>query len=242
MNLQSPQLLFEKSKRSYNKRLFSVVAPRYAIATRLLSLGADSRWKRNLIRMIPPCNPVYACDLACGTGDITALLCDRFPGTRIVGLDLSADMMNHTPYTNDSRSRSLVLGDMHRLPFPGSSIDLVTGGYALRNAPDITTAVAEIARILTPGGIAAFLDFSKPVNTPVASAQNALLHAWGSLIGIALHADPNVYAYIARSLSLFPNRAAFGEVLHRHDLHVVSTRHFYGGMLQATVCRKNAAA
>ncbi len=241
MNLQSPQLYSEETKRSYNKRLFSVVAPRYALATRLLSLGADSYWKRNLIRMIPQCSPVHVCDLACGTGDIKRLLHNRFPAAHIMGLDLSAEMMRCAPDSNDI-SRSLVRGDMHQLPFPDNSIDLITGGYALRNAPNITTAIREIARVLAPGGVAAFLDFSKPVSTPIALAHNVLLHSWGSLIGLALHADPNVYAYIARSLSLFPNRAVFTKILNSHGLNVASTRNFYGGMLQATVCIKNSSS
>ncbi|TVR67707.1 MAG: methyltransferase domain-containing protein, partial [Spirochaetaceae bacterium] len=88
-------------KLRYNRRLFAVVAPRYDLVTRLLSLGRDAAWKRMLLEMLPPdqewsradAGRPAVLDLACGTGDITVLLARRYPRGAVLGLDLTEEML-----------------------------------------------------------------------------------------------------------------------------------------------------
>ncbi len=227
-------------KRAFNEHLFREVAPRYDLITRLLSFGRDAGWKRRLIADLPPLSPVRCLDLACGTGDLTRALARRFPRAEIVGLDLSVEMLTLARArgrVEESRIRYMQ-GDMQALPFEAESIDVVTGGYALRNAPDLDVALREIHRVLRPGGTLAVLDFSRSPVPARSCAQVALLKVWGDLWGVLLHGHADVYGYIAESLRRFPDRAALRERLRAAGLPVVRARVAMGGLIEQLQCRK----
>lgn len=224
-------------KRDYNRRLFHEVAPRYDLVTRVLSFGRDRHWKNILIRHLPASGVHRALDLACGTGDITRALRDRYPEAEITGIDLCPEMLE--------RARALapggiqfVEGDMTDTGLDAASLDLVTGGYALRNAPDLEAALAETRRLLRDGGTAAFLDFSAPANPLLRKLEYGALWFWGALWGLLLHGNPRVYAYIARSLARFPDRASFHRRLADHGLTPLHTQRFMLGMIELVVCKR----
>jgi demethylmenaquinone methyltransferase/2-methoxy-6-polyprenyl-1,4-benzoquinol methylase len=221
------------SKRDYNRRVFQAVAPRYAVITRLLSFGLDALWKRALVARLarrPGAGGSLAAasaarpqsgaspralDLACGTGDISLLLARRFPAGRIEALDLSPAMLARARRRRAARAGGILfrLGDLGRLPYPAESFHLVTGGYALRNAPDLGQCLREVFRVLRKGGSAAFLDFNRSPAPWLGRLQVRLLSAWGGLWGLLLHGNPDVYAYIAETLALFPDRVSFERML-----------------------------
>ncbi|MCX6995654.1 MAG: class I SAM-dependent methyltransferase [Kiritimatiellaeota bacterium] len=151
-------------KRRLTHGLFTGIAPEYDRITPLLSLGRDRSWKRALIRALPDFAQPCCLDLACGTGDLAFLLARRYPAGHILGLDLTEKMLELARQRNDCPNVSFACADMAHTSQAAASMDIVTGGYALRNASDIATALDEIARILKPGGVAAFLDFSKPAS------------------------------------------------------------------------------
>jgi len=126
-------------KRRYNRRMFGTIAPRYDLITRLLSFGGDQRWKTRTIEMaqIQPGQRVL--DLACGTGDFAMLAAAR--GATVVGLDLTMpmiDLARKRTASGSTRTPGWLVGDMHALPMPSGSFDVVTTGYGLRNVPDAT--------------------------------------------------------------------------------------------------------
>ena len=226
------------SKRDYNRRLFRAVAPRYGAVTWLLSFGMDGLWKRALVRRLPR-RAVRALDLACGTGDITLLLARRYPGGRVVGLDLSPAMLARARRRLRGQANlSFRLGDLDRLPYPAGSFDLVTGGYALRNAPDLRRSLGEVSRVLKPGGTAAFLDFNRSPHPRLGRLQLRLLALWGGLWGRLLHGNPEVYAYIAQTLALFPDRVSFEALLSELGFRRVRSRLPPGGFVSLTFAAK----
>jgi len=235
---QIDSLRVPEAKRAYNELLFAEVARRYDLVTRVLSLGRDQAWKRALIDSLPdgdawPAGRPPACvDLACGTGDVAFALARRYPRGTVCGVDLTPEMLAIARARNRFPNVSLELGDMHRLPFPSASIDVVTGSYALRNAPALAEALQEIHRVLRPGGTAAFLDFSKSPHWLWQRLAYAVLFLWGGLWGLVLHGQPAVYAYIANSLWHFPDRTALRRELSRVGLEEVSSRQFYCGTLE----------
>ncbi len=95
--------------------------------------------------------------------------------------------------------------DMLETGFNGDSFDIITGGYALRNAPDINSAINEIYRLLKTGGVSYFLDFSKSSNLILQKLQLFFLKLWGAICGIILHGNPDIYVYISKSLKHFPD-------------------------------------
>ena len=112
--------------------------------------------------------------------------------------------------------------------------DMVTGSYALRNAPVLDDALVEIRRILKPGGSAAFLDFAKPPAAWQQSIQIPLLKFWGGFWGWVLHGGPE-HAYIAESLRQFPDRIALRERFVRRGFKLKQSRNCFGGMLEILV-------
>lgn len=226
------------AKREYNEILFAEVARRYDLVTRALSLGRDQAWKRALLDSLPaaetlPTGTAPECvDLACGTGDVTFALAARYPRGTVRGIDLTPEMLAIARDRNRARNVTLELGDMHRLPLPPASVDIVTGSYALRNAPSLQVALAEVHRVLRPGGTAAFLDFSKSPHWLPQRLTYWVLYLWGAFWGLVLHRQPAVYAYIAESLRHFPDRIALRRALTDAGLTEVCSRRFYLGTLE----------
>ncbi len=191
------------AKSRYVRRLFSTIADRYDLITVLLSYGQDRRWKRRLVAMAPISPGVRVLDLACGTGDITYALADA--GASSVGLDITARMVEiargKRPPATTSR---FLVGDMMALPFGDATFDVVTTGYGIRNVPVIAEAVAEMARVLRPGGVLLSLDFDRPSNALIRAAYLGYLTVVGSTMGFVLHGDPDTYRYIPESIRRYP--------------------------------------
>lgn len=233
-------------KKVYNEQLFTIVAPRYDLITKILSLGQDFYWKKKLIQSLPNNKPEKCVDLACGTGDITFALAEKFsdcmPACIIYGVDLTPSMLilaeKKKYLKNNLNNIFFKQADMCMLPYSNESIDIVTGGYALRNAPSLDIVLAEISRVLKNGGTAAFLDFSKPKNKFLQNMGYYVLKYWGSFWGILLHRDHTVYAYIAESLAVYPDREALRLLLEKHGFRIEKSKLFFGGFLELLVCTK----
>jgi demethylmenaquinone methyltransferase/2-methoxy-6-polyprenyl-1,4-benzoquinol methylase len=227
-------------KRAYNERHFAEAASRYDVATRMMSLGRDAAWKRALVGALPglPC-PVCL-DLACGTGDVAFLLAGRYPEGVVTGVDLSEPMLAIARERNRFTNVRFEQGDLCGLPFPDGSADVVTGSYALRNAPDLRVALAEVRRVLKPGGIAAFLDFSNPDSPFLRRLQFLLLRAWCGLWGLLLHGTPEIHGYVAESLRAFPDRAKLLEIFLEQGFGVSAGRRFFLGITGVTILRKGS--
>ncbi|MEO5822673.1 MAG: ubiquinone/menaquinone biosynthesis methyltransferase [Vicinamibacteraceae bacterium] len=203
-----------EAKRRYNARLFTTIAGRYDFITRLLSYGRDQAWKRDLIgrAAIQPGQSVL--DLATGTGDLALAAAAR--GAGVIGLDLTPRMIHLARQKPAASAVRFLVGDMTSLPLPPASVDVVTTGYGLRNVPDLDRAIAEIARVLRPGGRFLSLDFEKPAHPGWQRAYFAYLGAVGATVGALLHGDPDTYRYIPASLKRYPGADAVAERLRAH--------------------------
>lgn len=228
-NIQTPD-----KKRRYNQDLFTRVATEYDGATRALSLGRDQTWKRRLVALLPALPAPNCVDLACGTGDLTAGLANRFPQGQVVGVDLTPAMIEVARGRCVQTNVSFRVQDMCRTDIADGWADVVTGSYALRNAPVLDDALQEIRRMLRPGGWAAFLDFAKPPARWRQALQLPLLKAWGGFWGLVLHDGPE-HAYIAESLRQFPDRVALRKKFARHGFKLHTARNCFGGMLEIIV-------
>jgi len=232
---------FPEGKLAYNERMFTEIAPRYDFITRALSLGRDGAWKRRLVAMLPDVAAPVCLDLACGTGDLTFGLARRYLDGRIVGLDLTEAMLDRARRRNRFGERvAFVRADMCETGLADGSVDVVTGGYALRNAPTVGRAVREIARVCKPGGTAALLDFSKPTGRAGRWLEYWLLRTWGDFWGWALHGNGEVYGYIAESLRQFPDRERLRAMFEDAGFEPVAGRRYYLGVTEVLVFRRRA--
>jgi len=234
------ELLTTPSKKStYNEIMFTRIAPVYSVISNVISLGRDSAWKRILIDDLPQSNPVSSClDLACGTGDLTFLLAERYPKAHIKGVDLTAAMLDRARRKNHYSNVELIQQDICDLAQDSESVDIVTGSYAIRNAPDLVVVLKEVNRVLKPGGVAAFLDLSKPTSRLLQVLEYLFLKFWCSFWGLLLHGSPGLYGYIAESLRFFPDRKLLREQFKECGLEVISSRKLYLGVLEIIVIQK----
>src|SRR4030095_1678762 len=178
--------------------------------------------------MAGPSSGLRALDLATGTGDIAFACAER--GARVVGLDITKRMIELARDKASARAMPamhLLVGDMLALPFPEASFDLVTTGYGLRTGPARAVAIAEIRRVLKPGGQMLSLDFNRPSNRVVRAVYLAYLTLVGGTLGWTLHRDRDTYRYIPASIRLYPGagrvagmmrQAGFSRTVHHRVL------------------------
>jgi demethylmenaquinone methyltransferase/2-methoxy-6-polyprenyl-1,4-benzoquinol methylase len=223
-------------KRRYVRQLFATIADRYDFITGFLSYGQDRRWKRKLIRLaqLQPSDCVL--DLASGTGD---LLFAAVPPARFgVGLDVTHRMLQLARQRRADPRTPVVTADMLALPFVSARFTVVTTGYGLRNVPDLEQALREIHRVLAPGGRLLSLDFNRPGNPIVRGVYHAYLTVVGSMLGLALHGDPDTYRYIPESIRNYPGARAVAGLMTRLGFVDARVIPVLGGLMAIHVARK----
>jgi ubiquinone/menaquinone biosynthesis methyltransferase len=231
-------------KASYVRGVFATIADRYDLITVLLSYGQDRRWKERLIALAGEIRGKRVLDLACGTGDLT--LAAAVKGGIAIGLDLTPRMIELAvgrrgrQVAGSGACPEYLVGDMGALPFPPDSFDVVTTGYGLRNVPNIDRALAEISRVLRPGGQFLSLDFNRPASPLVRSAYQAYLSCVGGALGWILHRDPDTYRYIPESIRLYPGADRVTDMLRAHGFPEAGWHRVLGGLLAIHEARKEA--
>lgn len=226
-------------KRAYAQKIFSIVASSYHNATRILSFGFDSRLKRACVAALTSELDGVILDLATGDGDFIPLIRTRCPRVSIIGYDLTNKMLS-LAIGNIAGVRDclLVQGDMMKLGIRDSSIQAITGGYALRNAPDLHGAIKQIKRVLINGGTAIFLEFTRSPNVLISFIQIRLLQIWCGLWGVLFHGKSQSYGYIADTVRLYPDRTAIHQLFLENGFDIMKSRVAVLGFLEILIVRK----
>lgn len=190
--------------------LFDLIAPAYDRFTRAFSYGMDERWKRQLVgwltRDMGADRALSVLDVACGTGDLALATVRALPEARVHGIDVSLSMLQIARSRVDGHAQgrlTFALGDFTRLGAASASLDVVTAGYAMRNAPDPQLALGELARVLRPGGRLYVLDFFRPAPRLWRGLFLAYLRVAGAAVGWWWHRAPAAYEYIAASIAQY---------------------------------------
>jgi demethylmenaquinone methyltransferase/2-methoxy-6-polyprenyl-1,4-benzoquinol methylase len=191
------------------RRVFDAVAPRYDLMNDLMSFGIHRLWKRRLAAMVAPRAGEIIVDLAGGTGDIAALLAasDRM----VLVCDPSLAMMRAG---RDRRAGSIqwLAGVGESLPFRDRSVDALTISFGIRNATDMRAALADILRVLKPGGRFFCLEFSRAA-APIRPFYDAFSHAVIPRLGSWVARSPESYGYLVESIRRFPDQRTFARMI-----------------------------
>jgi len=210
--------------------MFDAIAPRYDLLNRLLSVGIDRRWRSFAVSQLQIPAGGRVLDVATGTGDVALEVAGRTaPSVKIVGSDLTQgmlvvgrDKLAATPY----RERiTLVNAPCESLPHPDRSFDGVTMAFGIRNVVDRAAGLAEMCRVLKPGGRAVILEFSAPVNPLFRAVYHFYFRRVLPLLG-GLLSKRSAYQYLPDSVMEFPDRESFRQMmaaagfeqLQHHDL------------------------
>lgn len=152
-------------RNSFAQDLFTPLPARYDRLAELLSFGQNGRWRRAMVDQIVPAPGNVVLDVASGTAGVALQLASR-TGARVVGVDLTEHMLRRGKANVTAAGRasriSLVAGRAEQLPLPDASVDALTFTYLLRYVDDPQATLAELARVVRPGGRVASLEFCVP--------------------------------------------------------------------------------
>lgn len=199
-------------KKEQVAQMFDTISGNYDGLNRVISFGIDVKWRKKVLKMVAAKNPQTILDIATGTGDLAILMAET-GATEIIGADISEGMMEVgrkkvSDKTLDSRVK-LIYGDSENLPFEDNYFDAITVAFGIRNFETLEKGLAEILRVLKPGGIFVILETSVPTKFPFKQGYKIYTKYLLPLIGRLFSKDRTAYAYLSESASVFP----FGEKL-----------------------------
>lgn len=216
------------AKQEYVADLFARIARRYDLMNDLMTAGLHRRWKGQTARLTADGLEGIALDVATGTGDL-ALALSRRPGIdSVVGVDLLPEMAalarNKAATAGRSARVGVMLGDALRLPFADSTFACVTAGFSLRNMPDFGQALAEMARVVQPGGRVTTLELTPMPTGALSRFIRWYFHRLTPLMGRIVAGDQPAYAYLPDSVDVFVDAEDLAELFRKVGLSDVGYR------------------
>lgn len=200
------------------REMFGAIAPRYDRLNRILSLGIDQGWRRRTCDTLGVASGEMAADLCCGTGDLALEIARR--GATVIAADFSHEMLRIAAHKRVSLP---VEADCLRLPFAAGSFDLVTVAFGVRNFEDLGAGLAEIRRVLRPGGRVGILEFAAPPAPVFRRIYFAYLRWVVPWLGALVSGRKSAYCYLASSIRAFPDQPKMEAILRTAGF--VSVRH-----------------
>jgi demethylmenaquinone methyltransferase / 2-methoxy-6-polyprenyl-1,4-benzoquinol methylase len=216
--------------------VFDSVARNYDLMNDLMSGGAHRLWKEFTLSLTHLRPGQRALDVAGGTGDLTTGLARQVGHSGLVILsDINGAMLG------EGRDRLIddgiignveyVLANAERLPFADSSFDCVTIGFGLRNVTDKAAALAEMRRVLRPGGQVLVLEFSHPVVPLLKPLYDLYSFRVLPLLGKLVARDEDSYRYLAESIRMFPDQESLLRMLNDAGLEDCRYHNLSGGIV-----------
>jgi demethylmenaquinone methyltransferase / 2-methoxy-6-polyprenyl-1,4-benzoquinol methylase len=212
--------------------MFAQIAPRYDLLNHALSLNVDKRWRRFAAGKVAERlkhTDALALDLCCGTGDLSLEL-----GAMVetCAVDFCHPMLEISLAKAQSSAKaiSIIEGDALRVPFPDQSFDVVTMAFGLRNLESVEGGLAEIYRLLKPGGRGAVLEFSHPQMPVFRSVFNFYFTRILPRIGNAVSGSGFAYQYLPDSVLTFPDQETLAEMMRAVGFSSVRYYNLLGGV------------
>ncbi len=227
----------EDEKQGLVNAVFARVADRYDLMNDLMSGGLHRLWKDDLIAWLNPskgAEPALLIDVAGGTGDIAErFLAASGRGAACVICDISGEMLQAGRKRLGARHRDrlgFVQGNAERLPFAANRADAVTIGFGIRNVTNIPAALAEMYRVLRPGGRFLCLEFSE-VQVPMLDAlYDRYSFSAIPALGAVVAGDEASYRYLVESIREFPDQDTFARLIAQAGFEQVRYRNLAGGI------------
>jgi demethylmenaquinone methyltransferase / 2-methoxy-6-polyprenyl-1,4-benzoquinol methylase len=214
----------EGSKTTQVGKMFDNIAPYYDFLNRFLSLGIDTLWRKKAIDQLATLQPRTVLDVATGTADVAIEMSKRLKSVeKIVGFDLSKEMLEIGKTKIAARNLGSLIelkqGDSENLPFADASFDAITVAFGVRNFENLEKGIAEMQRVLKPGGKLVVLEFSRPTIFPFKQLFNSYFKYVLPQIGRLTSKDPRAYSYLYESVQAFPDGNNFLSILSKNGFN-----------------------
>jgi demethylmenaquinone methyltransferase/2-methoxy-6-polyprenyl-1,4-benzoquinol methylase len=207
--------------------MFDQIAGRYDLLNRVMSMGIDQSWRRKTVAAMELPAGARVLDLATGTGDLALMIARLHPDARVVGSDPSSRMLEvgiqKVERVGLADRVSLELGDAQALPYEDDAFDGCCIAFGIRNVPDRSAALGEMARVTRPGGRVAVLELGEPSVgwlSPIARfhVRKVIPRIGGMLSG------SEEYKYLQQSIAAFPSADRFAEQMRDSGLNVLEVK------------------
>jgi demethylmenaquinone methyltransferase/2-methoxy-6-polyprenyl-1,4-benzoquinol methylase len=206
-----------EGKKAEVERMFDKIAPRYDLLNRVLSLGIDVQWRKKALAYLKNDHPQALLDVATGTADVALMAAKNLNPASITGIDIANQMLDlgRIKIKNQGLESVITLetGDSENLRFADHSFDAVTVAFGVRNFENLEKGLAEMHRVLRPGGRVVILEFSKPNIFPFKQLYNTYFKYVLPLIGRLTSRDVRAYTYLFESVQIFPEGQDFLNIL-----------------------------
>ncbi|MCJ7811127.1 MAG: ubiquinone/menaquinone biosynthesis methyltransferase [Dehalococcoidia bacterium] len=210
----------------HNRRMFSRIAHRYDLLNRVMTLGRDGTWRQAAAALAAPKGCRLALDMATGTGELAFALASR--AEQVVAVDISPQMLTIAHAKARARPRAgriqFLLADGLRLPFAADTFDCIATGFALRNVVDLGLALAEMHRVVRPGGRVVCLELTRSPSRLLAALHALCLAGPIPALGHWLAGDSSAYRFLSTSLRQFPDAQQLAKAMRNRGFRRVAYR------------------
>ena len=209
-------------KKEQVAEMFNNISPKYDLLNHVLSLGIDIIWRKKAIKYLQKDAPKLILDIATGTGDFAIEALALNPD-KIIGVDISEGMLSEGRKKMVKRGLQekieMLMGDSEGLLFEDNKFDAVIVSFGVRNFENLEKGLADMYRVLKPGGKTVILEFSKPKSFPMKQAYGFYSHVILPQIGKIVSKDNSAYTYLPESVEAFPDGENFLTVLKKVGFH-----------------------
>ncbi len=214
----TPYKSSDQSKKQQVEQMFDTISGEYDGLNRVISFGIDVKWRKKVVQLVAATAPKSILDIATGTGDLIINMAST-GATRLVGLDISEGMLSvgrkKIKVKNLEKRIEMIQADSEEMPFEDNSFDAITVAFGVRNFETLEKGLAEIWRVLKPGGIFVILETSVPTKTPFKQGYNFHSKVILPTIGRLFSKDKKAYGYLSESAIAFPFGEAFNNILRK---------------------------
>jgi demethylmenaquinone methyltransferase/2-methoxy-6-polyprenyl-1,4-benzoquinol methylase len=200
------------TKKEQVASMFNQISPRYDLLNHVLSFGIDIYWRKKAIKLLKPYKPRLILDIATGTADFAIEALAAKP-EKIIGVDISEGMLNigkeKIKKMQLEGKIELQMGDSEKLLFQDNYFDAVIVSFGVRNFENLSKGLADMNRVLKPGGTCVILEFSNPKRFPFKQFYNFYSNRILPLVGKTISKDKAAYSYLPESVQAFPDGDAF---------------------------------
>lgn len=224
----------DEEKGAQVRRMFDKIARRYDRMNRIMSMGFDKSWRRRSVASLKTYHPETILDIASGTGDLAIMMRKKLLAERIIGADLSEEMMNIGRYKAGRAGVAdyvtFEYQDCMSLTYPDNTFDVVTAAFGVRNFENLEQGLAEMRRVLKPGGCIMILELSTPRWFPM----NILYKIYSAIIipflGMLISLDKQAYRYLPESIKAMPQGNEMIAILTKLGFKDAIFRTYTGGV------------